>query len=236
MDNKKGNEWVELTERDKQMLKLLAKFKVMTAVVILALVGMADNYGRKRIQKLVRCGYIEKSMIFVNKPAIYTPTSKGLSAIGSDYPYYNIHNDNAYHEAVVAMTAAWLHIYHDIPMKDILPEREMKRHGIKFGGKERTRPDLYIPKISLCVEYERHAKTTEKTKRKIVNNASNCEKQLWILEEDDKALAKRISKIHEQEDYLETKIAMLTREFIERKMAEGVTENEKKVVNDFLFG
>lgn len=235
MINLKGNEWIELTDRDNMILKLLAKFKAMSANVILMLSGMTNNYGRKRIQKLVRCGYIEKSMLYVNRPAIYTLTNKGLNAIESDYPYYSVQNDNAYHESVVAVVAAWLHINHDIPLDDILTEREMKRQGIKFGGKERTRPDLFIPKLSLCVEYERHSKTKEKTRRKVQNNASKCEKQLWVLEEDNTALADRLIAILDEDDCEDSTLAHVTRQFIEERLEMGVNDNEKKAVGDFIY-
>lgn len=231
---KKKQEWVELTERDVQILKLLAKFKAMTAATILALVGMADNYGRKRIQKLVRCGYLEKSMLYVNRPSIYTLTSKGLTAINSDYPYYSVQNDNAYHEAVVAMIAAWLHLHHDIPMEELLSEREMKRKGIKFGGKERTRPDLFAPTISFCVEYERHSKTTEKTRRKIVNNSANCDKQLWVIEESNQALHDRIDSIAAEDEYSDCKLAVITRQFIDERLTEGANDHERQIIRDFL--
>lgn len=235
-ERKEKKEWIELTERDKQVLKLLAKFRAMTAVTILALIGMTDNYGRKRIQKLVRCGYLEKSMLYVNKPSFYSLTNKGLSAIGSDQPYYSVQNDNAFHESVVATCAAWLHLNHGIPLSDILTEREMKRQNIKFGGKERTRPDLYIPKLSLCVEYERNAKTTEKTRRKIENNFSNCKKQLWVIDEKSTALGTKITEIAAEDDSDDGVAAVITRELIEEFLEKGVTENEKKAVSDFLFG
>lgn len=233
-ERKEKKEWIELTERDKRILNLLEIFRAMTIGVILLLTGMKPNYGRKRIQKLVRCGYLEKSMLYVNKPSFYSLTNKGLNAINSDQPYYSVQNDNAYHEAVIATCAAWLHLNHGIPLSDILTEREMKRQGIKFGGKERTRPDLYVPQKSLCLEYERHAKTNEKTRRKIENNASNCEKQLWVIEDEDSALNDKILKIAEENDYGNSQIMTISRQFIEQRLEEGVTDLEQKVFKDLL--
>ena len=230
MNTKEKREWIELTDRDKEILNLLARFRVMFAFTILMLVGMTDNYGRKRLAKLVRLGYIEQYTFFVNRPAVYTVTNKGLSAIGSDMPYYSIQNDNAYHEAMVSMAVCWLVNNHDINIDNILTEREMRKQEIKFGNKERTLPDLYIPDKSLSIEYERTPKTTDKLRRKIENNASKCSRQLWIIDEDNTALSARIDSIADEieEENPDIIIAQITKEFIEERLQEGPSSYEKE--------
>lgn len=215
MNNKKER-WIEMTSRDRRIMELMARFRCMYLTTILILAGFLPNYGRKRISKLVRCAYLDKSVSRYNLPAIYSATAKGLSEAGIGMRTYSIENDQAVHEAVVAEVAAWLHLKYGIPLSEILSERDQKATSPSAD----QYPDLIVKSQKLAVEYEKTPKTTSALAAKIEANSQY--EQLWVLEEKHlNSLGKRISTICKDSKAKYSspyRVAIVTRESIEQEI------------------
>lgn len=220
--DKTNNKWIEITERDMRIFKLLAVFRVMYGELLAWAAGYTANYGQKRIRKLAQCGYLEVFHPLVNRPAMYTLTEKAIRELDDKPPRYFVENENAIHECIVAEIAVWTSCTTGLPIEEVLTERQQKKHNTKF----KTYPDLYIPPVDIAIEYERTPKTTAKTRQKIIGN-SVAQKQIWVIDEKHASLGKRLQKIAAEEStkYAPIEMVVTTKEKIEKDLKKYMEED-----------
>jgi hypothetical protein len=151
-----------ITERDKQILRLINRFGYLTAAQVMRLMGMSKRMTYLRLQKMVQEKYLNYRRVLFGQAGIYRCSLRGLEEIEAELGRFPIRLQTLPHNLAVAdIAAALLERYSGAAWTT---ERELRREaGQKFGvGLNIHVPDGILVLNSgekIAVEVELTAKT-----------------------------------------------------------------------------
>jgi hypothetical protein len=172
----------QITERDREVLGLLAEHRVMVLPQVAAGLGVANSTAATRLRRLHDLRLIGHEAIFREQPAAAWITRRGLNAIGSRLPPPSIDLKGYRHDIGVGWM--WLAARRGAfgSVATLVSEREMRSHdlrsdrtaepyGVALGGLDshgrmtRHYPDLLLTTADgarLAFELELTAKSTRR--------------------------------------------------------------------------
>jgi hypothetical protein len=121
----------QITERDREVLGMLAEHRVVVTPQIAAGLGVADATAAERLRGLRELQLIGYEAIFRDQPSAAWITRHGLSAIGSRLPVPSVDLKGYRHDVGVGWV--WLAAQREAfgPLSTIVSEREMRSHDLR---------------------------------------------------------------------------------------------------------
>jgi hypothetical protein len=121
-----------LTERDKEIIKLINRFGYLTAAQVSKLMKMSKRMTYLRLQKMVQQKYLNYRRVLHGQAGIYRCSERGLEEIEAELGRFPIRLQTLPHNLAVAdVAAALLERYSDALW---ITERELRREaGQRFG-------------------------------------------------------------------------------------------------------
>jgi hypothetical protein len=156
-----GSRGVRLTDRDRELLELVAEHRLVLGSHVQALLGVSPGAAATRLRALARAGFVTSQRPFHAEPPCYQIRPRGLAAIASERSVPRIDLRCYAHD----VGAAWLWIAAREgtfgPLRDVLGERRLRSldaqpdrsgppYGVRLGGlgahgRERLHyPDLLL--------------------------------------------------------------------------------------------
>lgn len=229
---------IEIGERDKKVIELLIKYRCMFSRTISVMAEFySQNYVEKRLLKLYKAGYIKRTKLIIGMPYFYTASGRAIAELGHGSKEYHADGPNALHEATVAEIAAWMTLKHNLNVNDIKTDRLLRKEHSVIGQRDSSnKPDLYIPKLDLCVEYERISKQRARLREKIEND-KRFGSQVWVVNQNNKGLIKNIRSLSSScsTKYGQVSLEVLTLEEVKSQLDAllvTVIKNRKGCEND----
>jgi DNA-binding Lrp family transcriptional regulator len=151
-----------ITERDKEIIRLINRFGYLTAAQVAKLMKMSRRVTYRRLQKLVEDRYLIHTRVLSGKAGIYRATTRGLGEADAELGRAVVRLLTLEHNLAVADVAAVLMEKHHGAAWTT--ERELRREaGQKFGvGWQGHVPDGVLTLSGgekIAVEYENTTKT-----------------------------------------------------------------------------
>jgi hypothetical protein len=156
-----GSRGVRLTDRDRELLELLAEHRLILGAHVQALLGISASAAAARLRALTRAGFVTRHRPFHGEPPCYQIRPRGLAAIDSARSAPRIDLRCYTHDA----GAAWLWLAARDgrfgPLRDVLGERRLRSLdaspdrsgaplGVRLGGLgARGRERLHYPDLLL---------------------------------------------------------------------------------------
>ena len=174
---------MNLTDRDKEILNLVYRFKFCLGRHIKVLGNFTGSRASdRRLKILVEAGYLARKKIIYGVPFIYTLTHMGRLLIGANKREDKIRIDRLTHDIYVLDTVIYFIEKYGISLKVIESEKELH---IKDGyGARKHQPDFMFTKDgeSCAVEIELNAyKTKEVLEKNIRDNYMGYDRQIWLV-------------------------------------------------------
>lgn len=172
-----------LTERDREIIRLINRFGCLTAEQVMALMGMSQRVTYRRLQKMVEARYL-KYRRPLSGAGVYIAGVRGLEAIDAELGRFQVHLATLEHNLAVAdVAAALLKRY---PGARWATERELRREaGQKFGvGWQGHVPDgvLVLPDgTKVAVEYENTTKAKAAFNKVMRHYLRTDYDQVWFV-------------------------------------------------------
>lgn len=216
-DIKRDNRVIRLVDRDYEIFRELARWRVCLARHIKILVSMSSiRTTNRRIKKLIESGYISRVKILYGIPYIYTLEPKARSLIHFTNKPEKIRVDQVVHDIAVLDTAIYLNQVYGIPFSSMRTEKQL--HSQDGFSNRKHQPDFVFNHKDkfVCVEVELSLKSKPRFEKNIEDNFSNYDMQYWfvpetipkiktILEEKEKFYPNiHIFKIEEVQKYVKS--------------------------------
>ena len=174
-----------ITERDKEILRLINRFGYLTAAQVSKLMRMSKRMTYLRLQKMVQEKCLNYRRVLFGQAGIYRCSLRGLEEIEAELGRFPIRLQTLPHNLAVADIAAALLERH--PGSKWTTERELRREaGQKFGvGLNIHIPDgvlILNNNKEIAVEVELTAKTKatlSKVLREYLRKSEYCE--VWFI-------------------------------------------------------
>jgi hypothetical protein len=150
-----------ITERDREILRLINRFGYLTAAQVAKLMGMSKRMTYLRLQRMVQKRYLNHRRVLFGQAGIYRCSARGLEEIEAELGRFPARLQTLPHNLAVAdVAAALLERY---PGSEWITERELRREaGQKFGvGANVHVPDgvlVLANREKIAVEYENTTK------------------------------------------------------------------------------
>lgn len=176
---------VDITERDILIFKLLNKFRVLDAELIMKFLDSNDlRYTQRRLNVLHETKYIGRERDGNTTPYIYFLRNKGMNILNeknnqNERPYIirNFSKSSITHELMVADVCHEIMTNNpSLSLDDIQTDRELR----KLGFNPDKVADLRIFKFKINIEIENTQKTFKRYPKKFSFNEDGFG-QLWIL-------------------------------------------------------
>jgi len=170
-----------ITERDKEILRLVYRFKLCPGKQIGQLVGFTGSRAcDRRLTILVNGGYLTRKKYLYGMPYLYTVSHKGRVLIGVNKREHKIRLEQINHDVIVLDMLIYLKKKYEFTFDDVVTERELH---IKDGfGTRKHQPDFvfnYMGK-SYAVEIELTQKSKMNLEKNVRDNYLNYDNQIWI--------------------------------------------------------
>lgn len=150
-----------ITERDREILRLINRFGYLTAAQVMKLMKMSKRMAYRRLQRMVKGKHLNHQRILLGRAGIYRCSLRGLEEIEAELGRFPVRLQTLEHNLAVADIAAALLEKH--PGSSWTTERELRREaGQKFGiGWQGHVPDgvLVLGGGKIAVEYENTTKS-----------------------------------------------------------------------------
>ncbi len=125
----RGIKAVELNKRDKFVLFLLDKFRVLDTKSISILADFpSESYCSTRLQKLARYGYINREKLVNTLPLVHWLTQKGNDEINDKRTKHKPRLATLEHELIIGHVACFLHLHYGAQPKKIITDRELRQY------------------------------------------------------------------------------------------------------------
>lgn len=180
-----------LTPRDIQLISTLSRWRFLIGRQVKELFGFTGQRAcDRRLERLVKEGYLERKKIFVAFPSLYFLTVKGKK-VGNIKNYSTKHNlDEVEHDIAVVDTVIYFIKGFGIKLEDIITEKEL--HSADGFGVRKHKPDFVFFDNSrnkrACVEVEFTAKSKKRFLENVRYNFMNYDEQIWIVPQSEKRI------------------------------------------------
>ena len=184
-----SRKWLELQERDIEILRLVYRFRFCLGRHVRVLCGFSGaRASDRRLKLLVEAGYLERKKLLYGVPYLYMLTHKGRMLLGVNKRADSLRLERITHDIHVLDSVIYFIHTAGIALRDITSEKEM--HTQDGFGSRRHYPDFLIntPLGTIAVEIETALKSKERIEKNISSNYLEYERQVWIVGE--------IPKIH----------------------------------------
>ena len=190
-EDKRYEKRIELNDRDRLILKLLWKFRVMSIDSVRVLGEFSSNrYASARMKKLSDYGYVKMEQFSISEKGAYSLTVKGNEVLGLQTKPYRINRGTLEHELGISLIASWLKINRNYDPLEFITDRERRQDELYTLS---TKTDLYYPKDNLIIEYERTQKSINRITEKVSDLYLISSNQLWIIPKARKKLKESLS-------------------------------------------
>ena len=184
----RGIKAVELNKRDKFVLFLLDKFRVLDTKSISILADFtSESYCSTRLQKLARYGYINREKLVNTLPLIHWLTQKGNDEINDKRTKHKPRLATLEHELIIGHVACFLYLHYGAQPKKIITDRELRQYEREVNDvrvMEHKGDLLFFDPQSgskIVNEIELTFKGKSRTIQNIRKNARFSDKQLWFI-------------------------------------------------------
>lgn len=207
----RGIEELILNDRDRFVLFLLDKFRVLDVKSLTVLAGFSSvNYADVRLLKLAKYGYIKREKLVKTLPLVHWLTKKG---------YFEIHDEDKRiakpalatleHEILIGRVASHLVLKNGVEVNQMITDRDLRVYQGK--GKDnrimkRKSDLLYIEpatKKKIAVEIEINYKGKSRTEQNYKNNQRFSDKQIWFISKRKKVLTNQLEELGADIFYIE---------------------------------
>lgn len=184
----RGIKAVELNKRDKFVLFLLDKFRVLDTKSISILADFpSESYCSTRLQKLARYGYINREKLVNTLPLVHWLTQKGNDEINDKRTKHKPRLATLEHELIIGHVACFLHLHYGAQPKKIITDRELRQYEREVNDvrvMEHKGDLLFFDPQSgskIVNEIELTFKGKSRTIQNIRKNARFSDRQLWFI-------------------------------------------------------
>lgn len=184
----RGIKAVELNKRDRFVLFLLDKFRVLDTKSISILADFpSDSYCSTRLQKLARYGYINREKLVNTLPLVHWLTQKGNDEINDKRTKHKPRLATLEHELIIGHVACFLHLHYGVQPKKIITDRELRQYEREVNDvrvMEHKGDLLFFDPQSgskIVNEIELTFKGKSRTIQNIRKNARFSDRQLWFI-------------------------------------------------------
>jgi len=176
-----SNKGMELQERDREILRLVYRFRFCLGRHVRVLCGFSGaRASDRRLKLLVEAGYLEREKYLYGIPYMYTLSHKGRILLGVNKREDKIRVDRITHDIYIIEAIIYYVLKYGISLAEIESEKELH---IKDGfGLRKHQPD-FIASIAgerVAVEVELNSKAKNRMEENIRENYLKYDKQIWI--------------------------------------------------------
>ena len=172
---------MELTERDRDALEVVCKFRFCLGRHIKALAGFSGQRSAdRRLKALIEAGFLTRKKYIYGLPYLYTLTHKGRVLLGANKREGKIRVEQITHDIYVLDAVIYFMGKYQFTLRDIESAKELH---IKDGfGARKHQPDFVLrgQGKTCAVEVELHPKTKSRLVKNIRDNYLNYDSQLWL--------------------------------------------------------
>lgn len=195
----RGIKTVELNKRDRFVLFLLDKFRVLDTKAIAILADFpSESYCSTRLQKLARYGYINREKLANALPLVHWLTQKGNDEINDKRTKHKPRLATLEHELEIGHVASFLHLHYGVQPKKIITDRELRQYEREVNDvrvMEHKGDLLFFDPQSgtkIVSEVELTFKGKSRTVQNIRKNAKFNDKQMWFIRKTMRGLEKTL--------------------------------------------
>ncbi|WP_438465792.1 rep protein [Streptococcus pluranimalium] len=195
----RGIKTVELNKRDRFVLFLLVKFRVLDTKAIAILADFpSESYCSTRLQKLAKYGYINREKLANALPLVHWLTQKGNDEINDKRTKHKPRLATLEHELEIGHVASFLCLQYDVTPKAIITDRELRQyerevHDVRVMD---HKGDLLFfdpqSRTKIVSEVELTFKGKSRTVQNIRKNAKFNDKQMWFIRKTMRGLEKTL--------------------------------------------
>ena len=179
-----SNKGMEFQERDREVLRLVYRFRFCLGRHIRVLCGFSGaRAADRRLKLLIEAGYLERKKLLYGVPYLYLLTHKGRIFLGVNKRADTLRLERIIHDIHVLDSVIYFIHTAGITLNAITSEKEM--HCSDGFGSRRHYPDFLIHTTSgkIAVEIETALKSKERLRKNINSNYLEYEEQIWIVGE-----------------------------------------------------
>jgi hypothetical protein len=229
-----------LNDRDRFVLFLLDKFRVLDVKSLTVLAGFSSvNYADIRLLKLARYGYIKRDKLASNLPIVHWLTKKG---------YFEIKDEDKRiakpvlatleHEILIGRVASHLVLKNGVEVNQMITDRDLRVYQGK--GKDnrimkRKSDLLYIQPGTnkrIAIEIEINYKGKSRTEQNYKNNQRFSDSQIWFISKRKKVLKNQLEELGADIIYIED----LKIEPIEHKTDYNIKLSQVELIKQYFAG
>lgn len=206
----RGIRRVEIGERDRFILYLLDKFRVLDSKSLSVLGGFSESYGVVRLRKLADYGYLKREKLVGELPLVNWLTVKGYECLRDEKKRIGKPRlGTIEHEIKVGQVAAYLVEKKGLEPNQLITDRDLRIHQGKSKDNrimERKADLLFLDPQSgkkIAVEVELTYKGETRTVENIKRNRGFSDEQYWFIPKARKGLESVLLANGCQVDYLE---------------------------------
>ena len=178
-----------IMERDKEIIRLVYRFKFCTGRHIGSLVGFSGTRAcDRRLTILVNAGYLSRRKYLYGVPYLYSVSHKGRILIGANKRDDKVRLEQINHDMIVLDMLIYFKDKYSFSLDDVISERELH---IKDGfGTRKHQPDFVFTfeGKSYAVEVELTQKSKINLEKNVRDNYLGYDGQIWITD-DTKVLS-----------------------------------------------
>lgn len=171
-----------ITDRDRQIIETIAKFRIMLGRQIKILCGFSGTRATdRRLSILIQNGFIQRSRVLYGIAGLYQITDKSRKIFDIELPISQIRVEQIVHDIAVIDTAIYFIEEKSILLSDIKTEKQA-RHEQGFGTRGHD-PDFTFNDSSqnVCVEVELNLKAKNRLLENIKRNFAKYDSQIWVI-------------------------------------------------------
>lgn len=236
----RGIKELVLNDRDRFVLFLLDKFRVLDVKSLTVLAGFSSvNYADIRLLKLAKYGYIKREKLVSNLPIVHWLTKKG---------YFEIKDEDkriakpvlatVEHEILIGRVASYLVLKNGVAVNQMITDRDLRVYQGK--GKDnrimkRKSDLLYIEQATnkrIAVEIELNYKGKSRTEQNYKNNQRFSDSQIWFISKRKKVLMNQLEELGAEILYIED----LEIEPIEHKTDYNIELSQVELIKQYFAG
>lgn len=184
----RGIKAIELNKRDRFVLFLLDKFRVLDTKSISILADFpSESYCSTRLQKLARYGYINREKLVNTLPLVHWLTQKGNDEINDKRTKHKPRLATLEHELIIGHVACFLYLHYGTQPKKIITDRELRQYEREVNDVRvmEHKGDLlfFDPQSGTKIvnEVELTYKGKSRTIQNIRKNAKFSDRQIWFI-------------------------------------------------------
>lgn len=177
-----SKEGFRFVDRDFNILREIDRWRVITGRQVCVITDFSGQRAcDRRLNKLMKAGYICRNKYLYGFPSIYRLTDKAKILINVPKKPAQIRLEQIVHDSHVTDTAIYIAKKYQITFDNITTEKQLHRQD-GFSNRKH-RPDFIFVKNEkvICVEVELTMKSKSRMEQNVKSNFENYDGQLWVV-------------------------------------------------------